>query len=166
MLRSSRTLAAGLLSLTLVGGGIAACSGGGSAPAPAEKSDVAACEALETASGTLLESDDTDDEDAAFDAYRDDLMAASELAESPELATDLKQFGDLLIQVLESDDEDDSVFELAITMKTLSATCAEEAVDMSTYEEVLEQMGFNEFTIEELEELMDFLEEFGDLEDD
>lgn len=130
-----------------------------SSQAPVAASDEAACQWLEDAiEDSLL----IDDEDEAFDTFITGAREAADLAESPDLATQLTGFATDFAVAGDDDADSDALFGAAINMLKISEACTEAGVSMPLSDGYVEVMDLEDFTIEELEELMELSALFDD----
>lgn len=153
MRRRIKAVAIGVATLALAVGGLAGCSSKGG--------DVEACEAFnETMSDeAALESAE------GTDQVVEGTNRAADLAKSDQLAGDLRAFGEGFASLMTDEDSDGSeFFDSMIHFKQIVDTCEAAGAEIPDLKNVASEMGLDELSIEDLEEMRDsaglFDEEF------
>lgn len=157
MARKLKTALIGLAALSLAGGGLVGCSSGASA-------DVKACESFDTVVGSEEAVQDTD-EAAAF--VLSGANEAAEMASNEALVENFQLFGSGFSAMMSgADDEDLDFFEVAISLKKIVSECEAAGAEIPNLKEFITDTGLDELTVEDLEELRDWEETYGDLDEE
>lgn len=141
-----------MAALALAVGGLTACS--------PEGGDVAACETFDKAMSNL---DDVESDAAAARQVAGGASRAADLADSPQLSDDLRAFGVSYSALAEGpDDIEAQLYTSFAYLKTIMSACEAAGAKIPNLQELSSELGLDELTLEDLEELADGSENSSD----
>lgn len=156
MARTLKTALVGLAALALAGGGLTACS--------SSSGNVKACESFDAVVGS---EEAVEDDNAAAAFVLNGANEAAGMASSETLAENFQLFGKGFSSMMGGVDVGDvDFFQVTISLKEIVAECEAAGAEIPNLQEFVTEAGLDGLTVEDLEELRDWEENFGDIEEE